>query len=248
MLWEVDFAPLFSTAANGSAAAYSPEFFTANFTLDPDNVGVIGYTPTAGTGGIDIDPGTIDFNPVNGRAARYTGSSVLSTTSVDNLGALLTEYLKTTQDATLQAVQTTLEQTDLVLQPVSGLASVLLTRQQSLQLNIGAGSQAPFGLKNATNEVKAIIPDLSQIPAVSPLFEGSFNPVRAGFAKLQLQLLGTLGERRPVTIDTLYLANDLAHPIGATSSRASSTCSLACRRRRASCSAGWRPTRSPTTR
>lgn len=207
MLWELDFAPLFQTASKGSVQSYSPSFFTGNFTLAPDAPGGIGYTPDGGPGSIDVDPAKLDYDPANGRAAKYAGSSVLSTKSVDNLMALLTQYLRTTPDATLQAVLDQLEQTDVVLQPMSGLAAALLTRAQALQLNIGVGNGAGFALKTFTKQVTAILPDLTQVPPLSPLFEGSFNPIRAGFAKLGLQVLDAFGEKRPVQIGNLYLGD-----------------------------------------
>lgn len=210
MLWELDFAPLFPTASRGAAQSYAPGFFTANFTVDPDDVGTIAYTPSGGVGSIDVDPQTLDFDPRAGRAARYTGSAVLSAAAADNLEAILDQYLQTTSDATLQTILGQLQQTNILMQAMSGFNAALLTREQSLQLHIGVGSGAPFSLRNVTKEVQAVLPDLSLIPPLSPLGNGSFNPVRAGFAKIRLQILDTFGEKRPVQIGNLYLAKDLA--------------------------------------
>lgn len=209
MLWEADFAPLLPTASGGSTQPYPSTFFTDNFALDPDQVGILAYQPGVGAGSIDVDPKSLDYQPAAGRAARYTGSAVLSPTSADNLEAFLTDYLQNHEDATLATILGQLRQTNILMQGLSGLDAALLTRRQSLQMHIGVGSGAPFSLRTVTNQVTSAIPDMTAIPPLSPLFQGSFNPVRAGFAQLGLTVLDAFGEKRPVQIGNLYLASDL---------------------------------------
>ena len=211
MLWETAFAPLFPTAASGAARPYPQDVFEANFTLDPDDVGTIGYTPGKGA----VDPQHIAFDFDSARAAGYFGVSALSTASVDNLEALLKQYLKGKSDATLDAILQELEQTNVALQPMSGLGSALLARAQRLQLDIGVGKGAHDRFRDPTDDVRDAIAELLKIPGIpplaplAPLLQGSFNPLRAGFAKVGLQLLDTFGAKRPVTIGNLYLARDL---------------------------------------
>ena len=206
MLWEVDFAPLFPTNAGGAVQNYATDFFTGNFVLDPDNVGTIAY---ANSPSIDVDPQSIDYDPTHLRADKYTGAAVLSATSADNLATLLTQYPQTASDDTLSSILKHLQDTNILMQAMSGLNAGLLTRQQSLQLQIGVSKDASFTLRNKTAEVKQQVGDLAALPSQAPVNGGSFNPLRAGFGKITLQILDTFGEKRPVDIQNLYLSNDL---------------------------------------
>ena len=111
------------------------------------------------------------------------------------------------------------------------------------------GPGAPFSLRTLTNEVKAVVTDLTQIPPQSPDLAGSFNPIRAGFAKVGVTVLDAFGERRPVPVrvDNLYLSSGLTTRTPARERNIVSS-SPACARARGCCSAGCRPTPWSTTR
>ena len=205
MLWEIDFHPLLATTTPSGLASYSPSFFTGNFALDPDGVGRIGYAPS-GPGSIAIDPATIDFTDVS-TVQEYSGAAVLTATSSDNFETFLDSYLKANPDDALQKILGELKDTNILMQALTGFNDALLMRSQSLQLRIGVPASAPMRIRLRTQQATEVIPDMTLIPAVAPLVSGAFNPIRAGFAKLKLRIVDTFGEKRPVEIDNLYLAD-----------------------------------------
>ena len=211
LLWDADFYPLMPTVSGAALQNYPAQIFTANYTVDPNNEGLIGYTPGTEPGGVTIDPKTIDFNPEDPQSViqQFSGASVLSTTPADNLEALLTSYPGLNQDSTLTAILAQLKDTNILMQAMSGFNNALLMRDQSLQLNISVGPQAHGPFKSATTQVTNIIGDISNIPALVPNFNGSFNPFRAGYMQLSLRIMDAFGQKRPVTINNLYLADSV---------------------------------------
>lgn len=209
MIWQADFHPLMATVTNGDLQNYSPEFFVNNYVLDPSNPGMLTYAPGTGPGSITIDPQTIDFNPTdpNSGTQEYHGAAVLSSKSAENLESLLTNYLKTNQDTTLATILAQLSDTNIMMQALSGLNNAMLMREQSLQLSIGISSTAPMPFRAVTSEILNIMDD---IPALAPIFNGNFNPLRAGYMQLGLQILDTFGQKRPVTINNLFISNSLS--------------------------------------
>jgi hypothetical protein len=209
LLWEARFHPLLDTAV----ADYPPAFFTGNYRLDPGNPRMIRYAPSAG--GITIDPATIDFelSPRSG-TCRYTGSSVLSTASADNLRARLADDPATEQDPTLRALSSQLAGTDIAMQGLTGFNDALLTRQRSLQLSIGVSPNQPATFQNATRQTTRQITSLSQIPPLAPEFDGNYSGVRAGYLKLSLRVMDPFGRKRPVDVGHLYLADSLTAGAG----------------------------------
>ncbi len=203
MLWEADFQPFLATATpGGQLNAYPATFFTGNFALDPDAPGCIAYTGTA------TDPQTLGF------AQKLTGSSVLSATSADNLEALLEAYLPRNPDTTLQAILGQLQETNILMQALTGFNAALLMRQQSLQLSVGVSPDAPFTYRSRTRQVQAVITDPTIVPPLAPLYNGSFNPLRAGYMKLALRIVDTFGEKRSVAVGNVYMADPLTTRFG----------------------------------
>jgi hypothetical protein len=205
LVWTTQFHPLLSTFADGDMVDYSPGFFTANYRLHPDSPGMIKYAPTAD--GIRLDPAHIDWDPGDkSGTCRYTGSSVLSPTATDNLRAQLAKY---PTDPTLQEIARRLSSTDIAMQALAGFGDALLTREPSLQLAIGAGDKAPPLFRLATQQAIREIPHLSDIWSLAPLFNGNYSSVRAGYLKLSLQVMDPFGNKRPVEVRNLYLADSL---------------------------------------
>lgn len=209
LLWEADFHPLLATESASGLVDYPAGFFTENYNLDPDNPRIIGYAPTAG--GITVDPATIDFNPDDRQSGTlpYNGSAVLSTASADNLRNQLAKYLAHTPDMTLQNIANQLAVTDVAMQGLSGLNDALLTQQRSLQLSMGVSSTAPLPLRGATRQLTSVVKSLSDIDPIAPLPTGSYNALRAGYVKLQLQVMDPFGRKRPVQVQNTYVADSL---------------------------------------
>ena len=216
LLWEAQFHPLLATAAHGTMVDYPPGFFTANYRLDPGNPRMIAYVPAAS--GITIDPGSIDFDPdTQSGTCRYTGASVLSPTAADNLRAQVAEAVRqhaAAPDTTLQAISDQLKGTDIAMQGLTGFNDALLTRQPSLQLSIGVSPNAPRQVRKMTGEMTAAVTSLSEIPPLSPQFDGDYNAVRAGYMKLSLRVMDPFGRKRPVAVRNLYIAESLVARVG----------------------------------
>jgi hypothetical protein len=213
LLWEADFHPLMPTTQGAQLQNYSPQIFTANYAVNPNYEGLIAYKPPqSGTGVINIDPKTIDFDPNDSQSGtqKYTGASVLSATAADNLQALLTTYLAQNKDDTLKAVLGELNSTNILLQAMSGFNDALLMREQSLQLHIATAPGLPLPFRTATNQANQVIGDIGNIPALVPNFNGFFNPLRAGYVQIGLRLLDAFGQKRPVQIGKLYLADSVS--------------------------------------
>jgi hypothetical protein len=208
MLWEARFHPLLATISDKTLVDYKPDFFTANYRLDPDSPRMIAYDPSAD--GITIDPAKIDFTPGGTSGTfRYKGESVLSTASADNLRAELAKQDRETMDPTLREIAERLSSTAVAMQSLTGFNDLLLTMQASLQLAFGVVPEAPVPLRLATQQLTAEITALSEIPPLAPRFHGSYSGVRAGYMKLSLKVMDPFGRKRPVRVGKLHLADSL---------------------------------------
>jgi hypothetical protein len=217
LLWEADFHPLLATSTAGTNVDYPQTFFTANYSLDPNDPRMIAYAPTAG--GIEIDPCSIDFEPDHqSGTCRYAGTAVLSRTAADNLRDQLAHYLAGTTDDTLEAIAHQLAATDVALQGLTGFNDALLTRQPSVQLAIGVSPTALLPFRTMTQQITSVIGSLAEIPPLAPALAtpntGGYNPVRAGYMELSLRVMDPFGRKRPVQVEHLYIAESLATRVG----------------------------------
>src|SRR6185369_13218630 len=212
LLWDADFHPLLAPAT----ADYPVNFFTSNYSVDPQAVRRIAYTPTSG--GITVDPADIDFNAADPQSGTvlYEGASVLSPAAADNLREQLARFLAKTPDTTLQTIANELAATEIVMQALTGFNDALLTRERSLQLSIGVSASAPLPFRQATQQTTSAITSLTDIPPLAPLFNGAFNPLRAGYVQLSLQVMDPFGRKRPVSVQNLYIADSLSTYVGTT--------------------------------
>lgn len=218
LLWEANFHPLLATVDKGGLVDYRPDFFTANYRLDPDNPRMIAYDPSAN--GIRIDPSKIDFIPgPNSGTFRYRGASVLNAAAADNLRAQLAKDDPDTMDPTLRAVAEELARTDIALQGLTGFNDLLLTRQASLQLSLDVAPSAGLSFRSATQQAKAEITSLTDIPPLAPDFHGSHSGVRAGYLKLSLRVMDPFGRKRPVRVGRVHIADSLAARTGGTTAK-----------------------------
>ena len=210
LFWEVKFFPLMNTSKNGQLQFYKGNFFTGNFTVDINNIGMINYNPNPSQGGIDVDPDTINFNDPSTTAVQsLTGVSILSPSAPDTLKSNLETYLQTHTDPTLQDIYDTLQSKEILMQSLSGFNAGLLMEQETLQLYISATAKSG-PVANLTKQVQSIIKDLSQLPPLVPYLYGHFNPLRCGFMQVVPQIIDSFGQRRPVKINNLYTSNTIS--------------------------------------
>ena len=209
--WQVNYYPLLDTGKtnnNGELDSYGSDFFTSNFSVDPNNIGCINYQP--GPGGINVDPATIDFDsPSPGSIQQLQGSAILSPSASDTLESNLASYLANHSDAPLSTIYKELESTDMLMQALSGFNATLLMAQEALQIHISSDAEAGTPVANLTKEVQRIITDLLQLPPLTPTLNGSFNPLRAGFFKLSGHYIDAFGQKRSLKISNLYIADTM---------------------------------------
>jgi len=204
--WTVSLLPLQSTVTQGQMLTYNPEFFTANYTIDPSNGASIAYTPGTGSGSINIDPAQASFTPT------YSGSAIITTSAASRFEKKLADYLETHQDASLQAALTTLQSTNILMQALSGFANALMMRQQTIQLSIQAPANSSYA--QITDYIAPIVGNQNTL---SPEFNGYFNPIRAGWMQLSVVVVDAFGQKRSVQFSPLICSETMTTTVsGAT--------------------------------
>lgn len=192
--WRAEWLPLHPTDVRGRAVDYPPTFFADNFTLDQDAGGAISYAP--GRSGVHVDPATARFPQT------YRADATLSPTAPETLARLLKAYLDTHTDPTLSTVLRQLRDAEFVTAPLSGFTNLLTMRRQSLQLDVAVPAGSTY--EDFTSEVNPIV---ARANTVGPDFNGDFNPLRAGWLKLSLELVDAYGQKRAVEIPELAVAD-----------------------------------------
>lgn len=192
--WRAEWLPLHPTAIGRKPASYPPRFFADNFSVDQDAGGAIAYAP--GRDGIHVDPATARFPQT------YRAGATLSPTAPETLARLLAGYLDTHTDATLAEVLRQLRGAEFVTAPLSGLTELLLMRRQTLQLDVAVPPGSDY--EDFTTEVN---PAVGRANTVGPDFGGDFNPLRAGWLKLSLELVDAYGQKRAVDVPELVVAD-----------------------------------------
>lgn len=200
--WTVHYLPLQPTSADQQPIGYQPTILNANYTLDADAGGTLVYAPTGGSGSITIDPRTAAFTQ------QYAGSGNLSPTPAQTLAGQLTAYLATHTDATLSAVLAELTGGDgFLVAPLNGLVDQLVDQQPGVQLQIRVPDGSDY--TQLTQLIAQIAADAPR--AGGPSFDnGLFNPLRAGYLKLELALVDVFGQTRSLTIPELICADSMA--------------------------------------
>jgi hypothetical protein len=209
--WQLNFHPLVDTRQSdgqGGLNGYAPGFFLDNFNVDPDSIGRIQYAP--GPAGITVNPALINFSATGPGIQILLGSAILSPAASDTLEDNLIRYLQSHDDASLKVILQELQGSAMLMQSLSGFNAALLMTQEALQLTVGAGAHASVPVANLTRQVRNIITDLSLLPPVVPALNGFFNPLRAGFFQFSGQIVDIFGQKRPLAVDNLYLADTLA--------------------------------------
>jgi len=182
--WTVKYYPLEPTEVNGQLLDYKPGLFHDNYHIDQNNGGSVVYTGT-------LDPSTIDFT----KAQQYRSSAVLSNSAAQTFRTQLEDYLIVYPNETLQIIADELAVGVFASAPLSGLNSLLAMQQQSMQLNIAVTQKNPYySITQLVAQVSA------KANKVSPVPNGHFNPIRAGFLEFNVSVVDSYGQKRIVDI------------------------------------------------
>jgi hypothetical protein len=191
--WRASYQPLEATEANGELIDYTPSLFTNNYSIDQDRGGEVTYQGS-------LDPATIDFST----AQEYRSSAIISNSAAMTFLDQLEQYLGNYPNPTLRLIADQLKAGVFASAPFSGFNGLLAMRQQSIQLNINVTPQNPY--YSITQLVAQVAGNAN---TVSPVPNGYFNPVRAGFLKFGLTLIDMYGQKREVAITKTITSQQL---------------------------------------
>lgn len=177
-------------------------FYPYQKTFDKDE-GVLEYSEQFVKSSFDLSYGTDGyFQPkqdakTSGEPQKYRGHSIVSHLPKDSLAQTLSEYLESQEDPCFEKFQKQLENSTILVQPLSGLNNLFLMRSQSLEIK-------PSAIRALTNShFKNIHEDVANSVGQKTglgIDEGvEHNPIRAGHFKLSLSLVGLFGQRREIS-------------------------------------------------
>lgn len=194
--WQAEFVPLQPTIVDNALTDYSPQFFSANFSIDPTTGSFVRYAPH-GDGSITIDPAAQNYQ------LTYSGPAILSDSSPANLANRIETYLSSHSDTTLQAILAELESTQIVVQPMAGFTAALVNQMQQVQFSLVVPPHASTQAQLLTTTTAGIVGDSY---VVGPSFTSAYNPIRAGYFKFAGYVVDAFGQRRQLQVDNLYTA------------------------------------------
>jgi hypothetical protein len=194
--WSVDYLPLLAVDRKTGSDTYPTRFINANYQVDQDAGGVLAYAPDGGPGSIEIDPATAQFTQ------SYGGSGHLTPSPAQTLGSLLKGYLSSHTDASLQTVLGQLDAAGFLVAPLAGLSELMGMRRQGIQLDVKVPEDSDYA--DFTDAVRPVVGAMNR---VGPEFNGSYNPIRAGYLKLTLELVDVFGQKRAVQFDELVCSD-----------------------------------------
>jgi hypothetical protein len=183
--WCVDYQPLLAVDRKSGHDTYPSRFVNANYRLDQDAGGALAYAPDGKSGSIEIDPATAAF------AQTYSGSGHLTPTPPQTLASLLKGYLDSHEDPSLKAIECQLGAAGFLVAPLAGLSELMTMRRLGIQLEVKVPEDSDYA--ELTDAVRPIIGSANR---VGPDLNGSFNPIRAGYLKLSLELVDVYGQKR----------------------------------------------------
>jgi len=211
LTWTAAWTPLPGTGAE----PYDPNYFTANFAIDPTTGSFVSYTGANGAIGAQASAGAQVAPPP------YAGSSVLSRKAAQNFYGQIETYLQSHQDTTLQAIAAALQpgddpRTPFMVQPLSGFTEAMLNRQLQMQFAM----TLPQGVKSLeairlTKAASAIVGAGNADPSapvtyhVGPDFGLPFNPIRAGAFTITLAAVDAYGQKRTIDVNSLATAESM---------------------------------------
>jgi hypothetical protein len=222
--WNVAMAPLHETLQGTRFQDYPSDFFTANFTIDPDLPGLVAYSPSDTA----LDPRTARYDNLS------SGWSILSPIPARHFGTQLRDFIRLHSDGTddrLRRLNDQLDASNILVQSLNGFTQTLIMRRQSLQLPVGAISKS--GRESAYSQLTRLLQPMIAggrtsaslgVNTVSPIVHGSHQPVRTGYLKcdpynpdkisstLYLEAVDVFGQKREIRFDTLTCAASLNTP------------------------------------
>ncbi len=187
--WNVKFAPIFNTTDGTGTQIYNyaPDFFTGQFTVEQNNGAAIGYKPKT-------DPADGPFSQ------SYEAASILSISAIEGF----VKQLSQSTEPVLQDCLKAIKGHNMVTQSLSGLTAANVMQELALQLNIAVPDDSkyyPF--------TQAIADALGGHANIGPNFNSFYNPVRAGFLKVDLTLIDVFGQKMTVKTKTINIAQSL---------------------------------------
>lgn len=194
MHWETDYAPLQATQDTKELINYSPDIFINNYTINQNTGGELNYVGSA-------DPQTI----LSQQKQSYSGTAVVSPSAADSLLIQMNNYLDNHTDDTLQQIKNALRNGKYISAALNGFNAELLMQRQNLQLSVEVGPN------NKNQQItKLVAQAVGRQNTLSPLPNGYFNPLRAGYMKPQLMLVDVYGQKRKVNIQKIICAESLS--------------------------------------
>lgn len=195
--WEVDFQPVHETMPQDeSLVPYDDTFIDEKYTIN--------YSPT-GTSEMSYQLKSTPTNPTFSDI--YQGSSLLSLSA----STLLAEWIQDhhPRGSHITQIQHQLQQAPFFAQPLSGLNARTLMQNPSTQIVLPDFSKSPYG--GPRDKLFSLVKKLvAGATSVAPQFGLPYNPIRAGFAKLKLSMIGVFGEKRHINmVSPLYTAQSL---------------------------------------
>lgn len=182
--WTAQYYPLENTEVNNTLQDYSPTLFNDNYSIDQNAGGALNYVGP-------LDPKKINFT----NSQNYKGSALISTSSALAFRRQLEDYLARHEDGTLEEIVEELKHGVFATQALNGFNGLLLQQQQSMQLNIKVTKQNPYW--SITEAVGQLAKGANK---VSPVPNGYYNPIRAGYMQFSLRTIDMYGQKRDINI------------------------------------------------
>lgn len=192
--WTVTFLPFHDTGPDEMPTPYPSSFVDAGFTLDQDAGGTL--IPKGG----GPDPSQAAFPQT------YSGSATLTPSSAAALAGRLADYLADHPDATLQTMVDQLDAAEYVTAPLSGLTDLMTMWEHQLQLAIRVPTSAPQAIQDLTTMVLGIVAGGN---ALGPALRVPFNPIRAGYLRVTMELIDAFGRKRDVHLPELVCSEPM---------------------------------------
>lgn len=197
--WSVDYLPLLDVDRHGDEATYPTNFLNARYRLDQDGGGSFVYEPDRTIARLEVDPSVGTF------PKSYEGAGHLSATQALTLGDLLRDYLAGDSDDSLSTVANQLQSTGFLIAPLDGLIDLMTMRRHGIQLGMNVSSDSAYA--EFTDALRSVV---GTAPGTGPALNASYNPIRAGYMKLQLELVDAFGLKRKTQFDELACTTAMA--------------------------------------
>lgn len=192
MQWEMDYSPLQPTQDVTKLLDYPIDFFINNYSINQNTGGELNYI------------GSTDPKTILSLIKNYSGTAVVSPSAADSLLIQINNYLNTHTDDTLRKIKDALRNGKFLSAALNGFNSELLMQRQNLQLSVKVGPN------NKNQQItKMVAQAVGNQNTLSPLPNGDFNPIRAGYMKPRLKMIDVYGQKRTVNIQKIICSDSL---------------------------------------